>query len=216
MSGLPVRAHPGASDCEAIGDGWLAQPVNAISSGAFLVAGAALFRSTRGSDRLFAVLVGANAVGGFGFHGPGDAVSHWLHDVALAGTLAFIVVADVRPRTSVVLATTAASGALLVLAPDASNLVSGVLVAGIAVAETRRFLRGRDRADRRRLLRRFGLPAALLGAAVVVDVLSRTDRPLCRPDSLLQGHAAWHVLTAAALWAWGSAALGARDRAVSD
>jgi hypothetical protein len=216
MSALPLRAHPGAGDCEAIGDGWLAQPVNAISSGAFLVAGVALFRATRGSDRLFAVLVGANAVGGFGFHGPGDAVSHWLHDVALAGTLAFIVVADVRPRTSVVVATTASSGVLLALAPDASNLVSGVLVAGIAFTETRRLLRMRDRAGRRRLLRRFGLPAALLGAAVVVDVLSRTDRPLCRPDSLLQGHGAWHLLTAGALWAWGSAALGGSARTHSE
>lgn len=46
--------------------------------------------------------------------------------------------------------------------------------------------------------------AALVGlaAALVVNGLTRTDAPLCRPDSLLQGHAAWHVLTAAALAAW--------------
>ena len=42
--------------------------------------------------------------------------------------------------------------------------------------------------------------ALALGAAA--NVLSRTGAPLCRPDSLLQGHALWHVLTAvgAALW----------------
>ena len=42
--------------------------------------------------------------------------------------------------------------------------------------------------------------ALALGA--VANVLSRTGAPLCRPDSLLQGHALWHVLTAvgAALW----------------
>ena len=41
-----------------------------------------------------------------------------------------------------------------------------------------------------------------LALAAVVNVLSRTGAPLCRPDSLLQGHAVWHVLTAvgAALW----------------
>jgi hypothetical protein len=48
-------------------------------------------------------------------------------------------------------------------------------------------------------------PAAALvalAAGVAVNVLSRTGAPLCRPDSLLQGHAVWHVLTAAgaALW----------------
>ena len=41
-----------------------------------------------------------------------------------------------------------------------------------------------------------------LGLGAVANVLSRTGAPLCRPDSLLQGHALWHVLTAvgAALW----------------
>ncbi|HWC41682.1 MAG TPA: hypothetical protein VHK02_06825 [Actinomycetota bacterium] len=36
----------------------------------------------------------------------------------------------------------------------------------------------------------------------------RTASPWCDPDSLLQPHAAWHLLTAAALAAWTLAALG--------
>ena len=36
-----------------------------------------------------------------------------------------------------------------------------------------------------------------LAAAVAVHAASRTDRALCRPDSLWQGHALWHVLGAA-------------------
>jgi hypothetical protein len=52
-----------------------------------------------------------------------------------------------------------------------------------------------------------------LALAVVANVLSRTGAPLCRPDSLLQGHAVWHVLTAvgAALWLarWPPAGSGA-------
>jgi hypothetical protein len=46
---------------------------------------------------------------------------------------------------------------------------------------------------------------AALAAGAAVNVLTRTGAPGCRPDSLLQGHAAWHVLTAAALAAWASA-----------
>lgn len=48
---------------------------------------------------------------------------------------------------------------------------------------------------------------AYLGAGAALVARARR-RPLCRPDSLLQGHAAWHVLTAAMLWWWGREALG--------
>jgi hypothetical protein len=48
--------------------------------------------------------------------------------------------------------------------------------------------------------------AALLGTATAVNLLSRTGDPLCNPDSLLQGHAVWHVLTALALREWALAA----------
>jgi hypothetical protein len=37
-----------------------------------------------------------------------------------------------------------------------------------------------------------------LTAAVAVHAASRTDRVLCRPDSLWQGHALWHALVTAA------------------
>jgi hypothetical protein len=40
---------------------------------------------------------------------------------------------------------------------------------------------------------------ACLAAAGALHTASRSGRVLCRPDSLLQGHAGWHVLTAAAL-----------------
>jgi hypothetical protein len=42
--------------------------------------------------------------------------------------------------------------------------------------------------------------ALAVGAAV--NVLSRTGAPLCRPDSLAQGHAVWHVLTAVGAGLW--------------
>ena len=41
--------------------------------------------------------------------------------------------------------------------------------------------------------------AGLFAAGAAVHRASRTGRLLCRPDSVLQGHALWHVLTAAAV-----------------
>jgi len=38
-----------------------------------------------------------------------------------------------------------------------------------------------------------------IGAGVVIHTSSRTGRPLCKPDSILQGHALWHAFTAAAV-----------------
>lgn len=43
------------------------------------------------------------------------------------------------------------------------------------------------------------LPLALGAGAVALHALSRTGRPLCRPDTRFQGHAAFHLLAAAAL-----------------
>lgn len=41
--------------------------------------------------------------------------------------------------------------------------------------------------------------AALTAVASALHAASRTGRPLCRPDSLFQGHALWHIVSAAAL-----------------
>jgi hypothetical protein len=43
------------------------------------------------------------------------------------------------------------------------------------------------------------LAAAVFSAGVVVWFLSRTGGALCNPDSLIQGHALWHVAAAAAV-----------------
>jgi hypothetical protein len=55
---------------------------------------------------------------------------------------------------------------------------------------------------RRRLARPPVSSVVTFAAAVAVNVFTRTDAPLCDPESLVQGHAAWHVLTALALALW--------------
>jgi hypothetical protein len=68
----------------------------------------------------------------------------------------------------------------------------------------RRLRRARLPADRRPAYRA-ALAAAAAGAACWW--LGRTTSPWCDPDSLLQPHAAWHLLGAAALACWAVAAL---------
>jgi hypothetical protein len=168
--------HPAAGDCERLGDGFLTQPVNALSSLAYVAVGAELMvrawhQRSRGWSSVglaaFGALVAAEGVGSVGFHGPGDSVSHRLHDAALGATIAFVAATEV-------------------------------------VALVRRPRRPRTR-------RRFVVAAALLGTATAVNLLSRTGDPLCNPDSILQGHAVWHVLTAAALREWALAAFDAPE-----
>lgn len=50
-------------------------------------------------------------------------------------------------------------------------------------------------------------PALTMAVAVALHATSRTGGPLCRPDSLVQGHAGWHVLAAVALAQTASRAL---------
>jgi hypothetical protein len=132
----------GGSDCEALRDAWLNQPVNALSSLAYVAAGAYVLR--RGGPTIPALALVAVGVGSVLYHGPMPPGAELVHD-----------------------------GSILALALTIP-------------------LAGRPPA------------AALLGlaGALAINQLSRTGAPLCGPDSLLQGHAAWHVLTAAALGAW--------------
>ena len=138
----------GASDCEALRVGWLAQPANTVSSLAYVVAAAAVL--WRGGPRVPAVALGIVGLGSVLYHGPMSPGAETVHDGSILAMLAVGAVTWKR-------------GALP--RPPVAAL-------------------------------------AALGAGVAVNLLTRTGAPLCRPDSLVQGHAAWHVLTAAAAAAW--------------
>jgi hypothetical protein len=49
-------------------------------------------------------------------------------------------------------------------------------------------------------------PLLLLATGAVVHARSRTGCRWCRPDSAFQGHALWHLVSAAALGWWGTRA----------
>src|SRR3954453_18921073 len=92
MFRISVSSPLGASDCEAIRDGWLAQPTNAVSSLAYVAAGAwfgrRLARRPRGVTPLgagYVVLLVGNGLGSFAYHGPQVTGSEVAHDIPAVG-----------------------------------------------------------------------------------------------------------------------------------
>jgi hypothetical protein len=211
----------GAGDCERLRDGLVAQPVNAASALAYLLAaawlagqGARRDAAPRREALAFGLAVAAAGVGSVDFHGPGSPAARWLHDAGLCAAVSFVAVHDLarlagaRGRAVPAWAATAgAGGVLLGLVPRAGGAVAGalgLLVAAGEVAVARRRPRGGSWTGPSGAYRA-GVVALAVGAACWW--LGRTGGPLCDPDSPLQGHAAWHLLTAFALAAWGRAAL---------
>jgi hypothetical protein len=225
---MPARPL-GESDCECIHEGWLAQPVNALSSLAYAAAGAALLirarrrppdnpgRSSRGCDRapswlgIYGLATAANGVGGLAYHGPGGPLSRWLHDAALLATLGVVTTAEVGEATGTEIdrrhaAAAAAAGAALAVVPSVSRAAQVGLGLGAAAADVTAGMLGETRRPRHVSLGLIWIAAAAVNAA------TRTGGPLCRPRSVLQGHAAWHALTALALWWWGRFITGSAEQ----
>lgn len=211
--------HAAIGDCEALVGGALAwQPANTVSSVAFVLAGIWLARQAAGgstAQRRFGLVVGsalvAVGVGSVVFHGPGTAAARWVHDVGIAALLLVVLangVAELRgDERAMVLAPIglAVVAAALVFAPTASVSLSAAL-AGLVVA-TEVLVAVRGRAPGRTASTAYRLAVGLLAAGAVVNVLSRTDGAWCRPESLWQGHAVWHLAAAVAVAAWGAAVL---------
>jgi len=205
---------PGAGDCEARIETW-GQPTLALSSAAYVAAGLYLVwwargraDVNRGEVWLFAAGLAAAGVGSIDYHGPAVGPEPLLHDGGLAIALAIAFGIDLsrlgagrRALWALGIGTGVLLG-IIALQPTWSPALAGVAAVGLVGAEAAVYRRG---------LRRIGAPiavaAGLLVSGAVVFALSRTGGPLCRPESLLQGHALWHLATAGALAAWGISAL---------
>jgi len=84
------------SDCEWIGQGWLAQPANAVSSAAFLVVGCWLLVRARKSRNPGVLLSSAAAmiavgVGSIAYHGPQPDWAGLVHSWSVFGLAAALV-----------------------------------------------------------------------------------------------------------------------------
>lgn len=217
MLTLVLLFRLGETDCEALDGGFLAQPVNALTSLAYVVAGlwVALSWRRQGLPRtaaaMFGVVLALVGLGSFAFHGPQFSGSRWLHDWAIAAALSFIAIYDVgrwrgwdsRRLVGVYLVTAAVLGVAFGLAPEAGEALIGLTVAAVVIAEIgiyRSGLAPMSRAGKRAA----GLAVSALVVGLALNLLGRTGAPWCDPLSLAQGHAAWHLLTALALGAYAS------------
>jgi hypothetical protein len=160
----------------------------------------ALHRRDRGHV-LFGVAVALVGVGSFLAHGPRWAGAEWLHDVTIAWVLLLVLVEGMRPALAG--AAIPGVGVLFLAVPMASEALLAVLAVGAI---------GREMLPARRT-RASLLAVGVLGIGAIIGTLSRTGWPWCNPDSLLQGHALWHVMAAMALAVWG---LGARPNERTD
>lgn len=211
----------GVGDCEALGDGWLVQPIAAWSSLAYAVVGVVLILSsatTPGRERTLRITFGflliATGIGSVLYHGPQPATAGFVHDITFLTALWFLAIMNpampygLRPRQawSAVIAATVTNASVLVLAPTATNALTAVAVIALIASD---FLSRRVGGINGR---RYATALALLAAALVFDVLGRSGTPTCTPDHLIQFHGSWHVLSAVAFGTYFIATVHPRNK----
>jgi hypothetical protein len=206
-----------ATLCERYRAGFLGQPASAVTSIAFVVAGAGILiaRSRSGfsisvRDRqvVYSLLVAGIGLGSFIQHGPHPDWQAYAHDLPLAAVLVFVAadaVCDLAGRElsdGWWLLPSAAMVPVVAWGSAASTVVQAAMA---AAAIGLSLVRVRWRPQLRK-----PVITALVTAAAGVAISRLIDRTaLWRPDSIIQGHAVWHLLAAAALWQL-APAIGAR------
>lgn len=200
----------GESDCELLHGGLLVQPVNTVTSLAFIIVGvvvASRRREDRSSTAIgFAALLVAVGLGSVAFHGPQLPGAQLLHDTSIHLLLGFVVLqrvaADRGPVSLRALATVGAASVLVVAAvPEFTAALTGLLAATAVLVEMRwHALRSSPWWERRLT----GALAAALVVAGICFVLGRTGAPTCDPLGMLQFHGLWHVSAATAFGLWWS------------
>lgn len=206
-----------AAACELYGNGFWGQRANSVTSLAFVAAAVAI--AARGMRRptapgqpaqlvVFALLVAAVGVGSLIEHGPNPQWQAFAHDLPMAALFAFVATdaaADLLERRLAAwwwVVPTAIMVPIVAVGPVAAGI--GLVVLAVAAVGLS-LLRAMARPDlRSRLL----TGVAILGVAGLIGTLTERTS-LCRPETLLQGHAVWHILAALALW-WISPVIGTR------
>ena len=212
-----VLGELGETDCELLGSGWLAQPVNAWSSLSYSVIGVAIavsaVRSKQfvGGSLVYAACLGSVGLGSVAFHGPQISGSQLMHDLPILLTVLFMLNHDrviLRPATDrelttfggvALVATVLAVAVPAVVAPSSIVVAAAVVVAEMVIA--RRGLRKSHAVSQRQGAVAIAVVAVAGGASWV---LGRSNSPLCDPESSYQLHGLWHLLSALVfgLWYW--------------
>jgi hypothetical protein len=143
------------------------------------------------------------------FHGLQTSGSQVMHDLPILITMLFVANHDVwlgqsKPRGELV------SFAVLALLSSMISAIEVQVVAGLtavalgcaAVAEFWVFRRGLRTFERSLQRRSYLAIVAVSAVAGASWLLGRTDGPVCDPESVLQPHGLWHVISAAVFGIW--------------
>ena len=213
--------------CEAIGPGIAAQPANAWSNAGFVIIGLLVLadagrRSGTGRmarDSRAAWLYGAVAIflgiGSFAFHGSMRAWGGYVDVLSMHAFIAYVLVYDLDrvhrwtwERFTVWFSTMLAGFAIAIafVPPEHGKTLFAVFVLIVllveaAVSYPRMRPWSQVRLDPRRMPW-FWTGLGLFVGANIIWNLSRTGGVWCDPQSLIQGHAVWHLLTGASVGAF--------------
>src|SRR4051812_22559035 len=94
--------HVAVSDCERVRPGFIAQPVNTVSSLAYCAAGAWILLTGPGGKRRSALGIAALAAGAgsVAYHGPGGRGGKWVHDITASALGSAVTSAGVSRETN--------------------------------------------------------------------------------------------------------------------
>ena len=215
-------AGAGSMFCEAFSASWIKQPANTWSNLGFVVAGlwmatyasaglrtkmpaSNLFTRSRSMPVVYATLVIFIGPGSMALHGSGHGWGHTTDVFAMLVYIMFPIAwsttrlfgGDERLFWRIYLPLT-----VVLAVPHMFGILpfSGIALYAVLVP-TALALEGALHLCRTTCTRRLGFmlgAAGCFGLALLFWGLSLTGAPLCHPASLLQGHAIWHLLCAAA------------------
>ena len=208
---LSELGPPNIKWCEERLCAWVNEPANAWSNLAFVIVAlviTSLARPSSSTLRRFAPAVALVGAGSFIFHASNTYVTQlfdFLGMYLFCGMLLGINAARLGWLAPRRVSAAVLTGALALTAFTAVvvrwqapiQLIVLALIVAILVSERRCHRRAQPRPQ----LRWFLVAVTLLGAALVCSVLDATRRWCVPEDHVFQGHAAWHVLSAASLLA---------------
>lgn len=184
-------------DCEHPATGLTVQPIAAWTSLAFVPAGVWVAGHPQHRPAV-ALLFGAGLIavglGSFAGHASGTTWGRQLDSLAIKAMLApFILYPLLREKGAGTIALTCGAAAAALVAIELAFPSTGRVLLALMVAALVAVLFSKH--DPRMLLP--GVAVLAVGAAAWW--LGRSGGALCRPDGLLQVHAAWHILAAGGL-----------------
>lgn len=202
--------------CEAFTNGVLQQPVNTLSNVGFVLVGLWIlgaapraggsFSSNVRARRIYGLIGVFLGVGSMLFHASMTEWGGWVDLVSMHLFITYLLLYDVavlqRRSTEWFVRTLIASNVVLavvlwVMDNGYGKFVFGALIAATLAVEYRLATSPASVTRDRRWL---WASLATYGVGQFIWLMSRDGAPWCDPDSLVQGHAVWHLTSAATVW----------------